>query len=102
MEPNTLLDSSAIGVVVAVTAAIRKAISIPERYVPLIPVVVSMVTAFPVVYIHNGGDIKSIGVYVASSVLEGIKIAALSMAAYKVTKTTVLNKTSGEAKTDVQ
>jgi hypothetical protein len=83
-----LLDASAMGVVIYVVDALRKAFNIPERYVPLIPFAVAAPIGFTVVYIREG--MKGVPHFVVSSIWEGVKIAALAMSTYKVTHTTVL------------
>jgi hypothetical protein len=86
------MDASSVAVVVAVTEAVREALKVPVRYVPLIPVVLAQVVAVLTVYIQRFGQVSSFPAFFATSLWEGIKIASLAMSAYKIGKTTVLNR----------
>lgn len=94
MSPITLLDASAVAFVVAVVGEIRSQYRIPDRFVPLIPVLVAQLVALLVVYISKNGEVGKLPVFLVTCMWEGVKTAALAMSAYKIGKTTVLNSDS--------
>ncbi len=84
-----LIDVGAVGVVVALTQMIKAYIA--ERWIPIIPFIISFLIAVPVTILHYKG-IPGLSVFISMILLEGLKIGALASASFKIGKTTVLGR----------
>jgi len=83
----TPMDGSLVALVLAAVQWVKgwKLLKkLPSWVVPLLPFLIGWLLAIPVVYIVDEGA-KPIPVMVMQVFYEGIKVAVLSMAAYKVT-----------------
>ncbi|MGE5551534.1 MAG: hypothetical protein ACM3ZC_13565 [Bacteroidota bacterium] len=87
-EQITLLDAGLVGLVVAATEAVKRLVWVPARFVPVIPILVGWILAIPAVIVARG-RVPPLAVFVAQVFLEGLKIAAVAMAAFKITHTTI-------------
>lgn len=87
----TPIDASLVGLVVIIVEALKRRIKIRDRWVPLLPIAMSFGLAAPAV-IYTSGTVPPWPVFVSGTFLEGLKVAALSMSAFKVTKTTILGQ----------
>jgi len=86
-----VLDVGLVAVVMAVTSSIRKQLWVPERFLPLVPIAVAIVLSAPAI-VFARGRVPGFWVLLSGALVEGLKIAFAAMAAYKVTRTTVLGK----------
>lgn len=85
----TPLDGGLVVLVILGVQSLKKYI-IP-RWVPLLPFIISWILTVPAVIVAQGG-VHSILVLVSQAFLEGLKVAVLAMASYKIQYTTVLGK----------
>jgi hypothetical protein len=87
----TPLDGGLVALVILGVQSLKKYI-IP-RWVPLLPFIISWILAVPAVIVARG-ELPSLLVLISQVFLEGLKVAVLAMATYKIQYTTVLGKRS--------
>jgi hypothetical protein len=87
----TPLDAGTVAIVVFLVQALKRHIML--RWVPVLPFLVSWILAVPVIFITKGPGL-AITVFISNVFLEGLKMAVLSMATYKVGFTTIAGKDS--------
>lgn len=89
----TPLDGGLVVLVMLGVQTLKK--YLVPRCVPVLPFIISWILTIPAVIVAQGG-IHSISVLVSQVFLEGLKVAVLAMATYKVQYTTVLGKRTGD------
>lgn len=82
----TPLDASLVGLVIFVTQRAKRYIQ--KRWVPLIPVLLSLVFVAPAIIVAERGW-PGVLIFASRVFLETAKVAALSMSTYKIGRTTV-------------
>ncbi len=87
----TPLDGGLVVLVITGVQALKKYLL--PRWVPVLPFIISWILAIPAVIVAKGG-VPPVLVLVSQVFLEGLKVAVLSMAGYKLHYTTVLGKNS--------
>jgi hypothetical protein len=87
----TPLDAGTVAIVVFLVQALKKYIM--PRWVPVLPFLIGWILAVPVIFITKGPGL-AISVFISNVFLEGLKMAILSMAVYKVGFTTIAGKDS--------
>jgi hypothetical protein len=85
----TPLDAGTVTILIFIIQGLKKYIM--PRWVPLLPFLAGWLLAIPVIFVTKGAGL-AVPVFVSNVFLEGLKMAVLSMAAYKVGFTTVAGK----------
>lgn len=85
----TPIDASVVALVILLTESIKKYIS--NRFVPLIPIVFSLIFVALAVLSQWDGEIVVI-TFISRVLLETVKVSTLAMSSYKVFKTTIRGK----------
>lgn len=90
----TPLDAGTVAILIFITQALKKHIT--PRWIPVLPFLIGWILAVPVVFVTKGSGL-SIQVFISAVFLEGLKMAVLSMSAYKIGFTTIAGKDSKTA-----
>lgn len=85
----TPMDGGLVVLVILGVQALKKYVM--PRCVPILPFIVSWILTVPAVIVAQGG-VSSVLVLISQVFLEGLKVAVLAMATYKIQHTTVLGK----------
>jgi hypothetical protein len=85
------LDAGTVAILIFIVQYLKK--HIMPRWVPILPFIIGWLLAIPVIFITKGVGLP-IQVFISTVFLEGLKMAVLSMAAYKVGFTTIAGKNS--------
>lgn len=83
-----IIDLGIVPIVIAVCQWVKTKTKIPERWVPVVPFIISFALCSLVIIYTNGGW-PGITKFVSGSILETIKVAGASMGAFKLYHTTV-------------
>lgn len=81
----SLMDSGMVALVMAMVNGVKR--QVPSRWWPLLPFAAGWLVSIPLEL--AGGEGKTSGALLNDIFMQGIKLAALSMAAYKIHRTTI-------------
>jgi hypothetical protein len=85
----TPIDGGLVVLVILGVQALKKYFT--PRCVPVLPFIISWFLAIPAVIVARGA-FPSLVVFISQVFLEGLKVAVLAMATYKIQYTTILGK----------
>jgi hypothetical protein len=83
------LDGGTVAILIFIIQVLKK--HVMPRWIPVLPFLVGWVLAVPVVFVTKGAGL-AVPVFVSAVFLEGLKMAVLSMATYKIGFTTIAGK----------
>lgn len=87
----TPMDGGLVVLVILGVQALKR--HVVPRCVPVLPFIISWILMVPAVIVAQGG-VPNVWVLISQAFLEGLKVAVLAMATYKIQYTTVLGKRS--------
>lgn len=81
-------DGLGVAAVLALTELVKAAVRIPERWLPVVPMIVSLPVAFAYVWASNVDP----SLMARATIMQGLfKLGPLAMISYKLWRTTVMN-----------